>query len=66
MSYEKDGQVHIEDDDAMAATSTGHLRWILLISLLATIIILSAIWIFGAWDMSNPEPATATVTEVSE
>ena len=49
MSYKEGDEIHIEDDDAMAAESTGHLRWILLISLLAAILILSIIWIAGTF-----------------
>ena len=49
MSEQDKEQIHIEDDDAMAGEKTGHVRWILAVSLLATIGILSAIWIFGAF-----------------
>ncbi len=45
---DKDGRIHIEDDDAMAGESTGRVRYILGFSLLAAIIILSIIWMTGA------------------
>ncbi len=45
---DKDGRIHIEDDDAMAAQSTGKLRYILGFSLLAAIVLLSIIWMTGA------------------
>lgn len=45
---DKDGRVHIEDDDARAAQTTGHLRWILGIGLVAAIIAMSVVWIIPA------------------
>lgn len=42
------GRIHIEDDDAMGAQSTGKLRYILGFSLLTAIVLLSIIWITGA------------------
>lgn len=47
---DKDGRIHIEDDDAMAAESTGRLRYMLGFSLLGAIILLSIIWITGAFN----------------
>ncbi|WP_271078580.1 hypothetical protein [Aurantiacibacter sp. MUD61] len=55
MSYKKGEEIHIEDDDAMAAQSTGHLRWILAVSLLAALALMSAIWIFGAFSQGDAE-----------
>lgn len=48
MAYEKDEEVHIEDDDARAASSPGILRYILGISLLLAIIAMSVVWIVPA------------------
>lgn len=45
---DKDGQIHIEDDDATAAVKTGAMRWVLGISLLLAIIAMSAVWIIPA------------------
>jgi hypothetical protein len=42
-------QVHVEVDEARAASTPNVTRWVLSISLLAVIILLSAIWIIGAW-----------------
>ena len=53
MSYKEGDEVHIEDDDAKAGETTGHVRWILGLSLLAAIAILSAIWIFGAFSFDS-------------
>ena len=44
----KDDPIHIEDDDARAASSPGILRYILGISLLLAIITMSAVWIIPA------------------
>ncbi len=55
MSYKEGEKIHIEDDDAMAGAKTGTVRWVLLISLLAAILILSVIWIAGAWLQNNEE-----------
>ena len=43
-----DGEIHIEDDDAMAAVKTGGMRWVLGISLLLAVIAMSAVWIIPA------------------
>ena len=55
MSYKVGDEVHIEDDEASAGTKTGHVRWILGISLVAAILILSLVWIFGAFTQSDVE-----------
>lgn len=47
-STDDNGQIHIEDDDARAAESTGKLRYILAFSLLFAIIAMSLIWIIPA------------------
>lgn len=60
MSYKVGDEVHIEDDDATAGSKEGVVRWVLLISLLAAVVILSAIWITGAFVTDDtPEPAAA-------
>jgi len=60
MSYKKGDQIHIEDDDATAASKTGHMRYILAISLFVAIALLSAIWIFGAWSQGDTEEEANT------
>lgn len=54
-------EVHMETDEARAGESRGAVRWILGISLFAAIILLSAIWIFGAFTQDDVE-SQATVT----
>ncbi|MEE4201883.1 hypothetical protein [Erythrobacter sp.] len=48
MAYEKDNEVHIEDDDARAASTPGILRWILGISLVLAVVAMSLVWIIPA------------------
>jgi hypothetical protein len=45
---DEDGRLHIEDDDARGAHTTGHLRWILGIGLAGAVIAMSLIWIIPA------------------
>lgn len=45
---DKDGRVHIEDDDARAASTPGKLRYILAISLVLAVVAMSLIWIIPA------------------
>ena len=45
---DKDGRVHIDDQDARGGETTGHLRWILGIGLVAAIIAMSVVWIIPA------------------
>ena len=41
-------EVHAEGDEARAGSTPNIVRWVLAISLLAAIVLLSAIWILGA------------------
>lgn len=45
---DNDKAIHIEDDDARAAESTGVVRRVLAISLVIAIIAMSAVWIIPA------------------
>lgn len=45
---DKDEAIHIEDDDARAASTPGVLRYVLAISLLLAVIAMSLIWIIPA------------------
>jgi hypothetical protein len=42
-------EIHVDVDEARGASTPNVTRWVLSISLLAVIILLSAIWIIGAW-----------------
>lgn len=48
MSYEKDNEVHIEDDDARAASTPGIVRYVLAISLLLAVIAMTIVWVVPA------------------
>ncbi len=48
MSEIKDGEVHIDEQDAQGGSKEGVVRWVLLISMLAAVLILSIIWMAGA------------------
>lgn len=41
-------EVHVDVDEARAASTPNVVRWVLIISLLAAIILLTAIWVIGA------------------
>lgn len=45
---DKDGRIHIEDDDARAAVSNTGMRWVLGIGLLLAIIAMTLVWIVPA------------------
>lgn len=45
---DQDEAIHIEDDDARAASTPGIVRYVLGISLLLAIILMSAVWIVPA------------------
>ena len=45
---DKDEAIHIEDDDARGASTPGIVRYVLGISLLLAIILMSAVWIVPA------------------
>ena len=58
-------EVHTEGDEARAGSTPNIVRWILGISLLAAILLLSGIWIFGAAS-TDEEDRVANVTDRSE
>lgn len=55
-------EIHAEGDEARAGSTPNIVRWILAISLLAAILLLSAIWIFGA-ATTDEEDRVATSTD---
>ncbi len=60
--HKEGDEIHVEDVEATAATSNGHLRWILAIGLVLAIGLLTMIWVTGAVSVEEPEP----VAKVSE
>ncbi len=61
MSEERNGEIHIDDEEASGGSKEGVVRWVLLISLLAAIIILSAIWMTGALTQGDTEEEATVV-----
>ena len=55
-------EVHETTEEARAGSTPNIVRWILAISLLAAILLLSAIWIFGALT-TDEEDRVANVTD---
>ena len=55
-------EIHAEGDEARAGSTPNIVRWVLAISLLAAILLLSAIWIFGA-ATTDEEDSVATATD---
>ena len=51
----KGDEVHVETDEARGASSNNIVRWVLLISLFAAIVLLSIIWITGAATQGDAE-----------
>ncbi len=51
----KGDEVHVETDEARGASSPNIVRWVLLVSLLAAIALLSIIWITGAATQGESE-----------
>lgn len=62
---DNEGRVHIEDDEARAAESSGHMRWVLAIGLLLAIVAMTIAWVSGALSQDEAESA-ATVTGQNE
>lgn len=54
-------ETHLDTDEARGGESTGVMRWVLGVSLLLAIVLLSAIWMFGAWTQDDVE-SQATVS----
>ncbi len=52
-------ETHLNTNEARGGESTGVMRWVLGISLLLAIALLSAIWIFGAWSTDDAPNAPA-------
>jgi len=61
MNEEQNGEIHIDDEKATAGSKEGVVRWVLLISLLAAILILSIIWITGALTQDDTEEEATIV-----
>jgi type II secretory pathway pseudopilin PulG len=60
-------EVHADVEEARAASTPNVVRWVLIISLLAAIILLTAIWVIGAWSSDqNNQTADAQIRAAQE
>jgi len=48
-------EVHVSETEASGGSKEGVVRWVLVVSLLAAVVLLSAIWIFGAATQGDVE-----------
>lgn len=56
MSYQEGDEIHIDEEDAAGGSKEGVVRWVLLFSLLAAIVLLSIIWMTGAAQSDDSAP----------
>ncbi|ABC64021.1 hypothetical protein [Erythrobacter litoralis] len=54
-TQDPDGTIHIEDDEAMAGEKSGHMRWVLGISLILAIVAMTLVWIIPAMQQGDAE-----------
>ena len=52
---DSDGTIHIEDDEAKAGETSGHMRWVLGISLILAVIAMSLVWIIPSLSQGDAE-----------
>lgn len=58
--------IHRTTDEARGGETSNVMRWVLAISLLAAILLLSAIWIFGAVSQDDTEDEANVATRQAE
>jgi len=62
-------EVHVSETEASGGSKEGVVRWVLVVSLLAAVVLLSAIWIFGAatqGDVEEEATFSGTIEATSE
>lgn len=62
----RDGEIHVETDEARGASTPNIVRWILLISLFGAIVLLSIIWITGAATQGEDEQNVSVSRQINE
>lgn len=62
----RDGEVHISTDEVRGGSTPHIVRWILGISLLAAIVLLSALWMTSAALQSDAEDETSVTAAAAE
>lgn len=63
---DRQGEVHISTDEVRSGATPHIVRWILGISLLAAIVLLSALWMTGAALQSDAEDETSVTAAAAE
>jgi hypothetical protein len=66
MESNRPNEVHSETDAARAGSTPHIVRWILLISLVAVIVLLSIIWMTGAATQTDAEQNVEVSSEIQE
>ena len=66
MSEQRNGQIHIDEEDASGGSKEHVVRYVLGISLIAAIVLLSAIWIFGAATQGDAESEAKVTPAANE
>lgn len=61
MTEPQNGEYHTSEERASGGSKEGVVRWVMLISLLAAILILSIIWITGALTQDDTEEEKTVV-----
>jgi len=61
-----DGELHVETDEARGGSTPNIVRWILLISLFAAIVLLSIIWITGAATQGDDEDEVSVTSMAAD
>ena len=62
----RDGEIHVETDDARGGSTPNIVRWILLISLFGAIVLLSIIWITGAAIQGGDEDEVSVTSQLDD
>ena len=53
--HNEGNEVHVSETEASGGSKEGVVRWVLIVSILLAIVLLSAIWIFGAATQGDVE-----------
>lgn len=54
--HKEGDEIHVDTDEVRGGSSSGVMRWVLLIGLLVAIVLLSIVWMNGAANSANDEP----------
>ncbi len=63
---DQDGEIHVETDEARGATNNNIVRWVLLISTLGAIVLLSIVWMTGAATQSDEDQNVSVSRQMND